>query len=131
LKKGVIFNDQDQGLARVETTPNSHFLKVVKEPMFIKSAMHTTIIKPKPLELWHCRLMHSSNKNVKETAKLTKGILIQEDSNSEDQSLCRECNLANSIRNVSRDAQLRRKDVFKLVYVKIEKITPIGYNGHA
>jgi hypothetical protein len=51
LKKGVMFNDQDQGLARVETTPNGHFLKVVKEPMFMKSAMRTTIMKPKPLEL--------------------------------------------------------------------------------
>jgi hypothetical protein len=47
--------------------------------------------------------MHSANKNVKETAKLTKGILIQEDSSSEDQSLYREYNLVNSICNISRD----------------------------
>jgi hypothetical protein len=46
-----MFNDQDQGLARVETTPNSYFLKVVKEPIFIKLVIYTTIIKPKPLEL--------------------------------------------------------------------------------
>jgi hypothetical protein len=47
--------------------------------------------------------MYLSNKNIKETTKLIKGILIQEDLNSEDQSLYREYNLVNSICNISRD----------------------------
>lgn len=76
--------------------------------------------------------MHSANKNVKETVKLTKGISSQEsDSCLDDQSSCREYNLANSIRNISRDPQTRRKDVFDLVRVNVEKITLVGYNGHA
>lgn len=51
MKKGVMFDNQDQGLARVETIPNGHFFKVVKELMFMKSVLHTTILKPKPQEL--------------------------------------------------------------------------------
>jgi hypothetical protein len=44
--------------------------------------------------------------------------------------LCRTCQVANSIRNVSRTPQLRRQNVFELVHVDIEKISPVGFNGH-
>ena len=73
--------------------------------------------------------MHPSIENVKKALELTKGGVIQKGSDSVDHP-CRACNVANSIRKVSRDPQIRHVRVFELVYVDVEKITPIGYNGH-
>jgi hypothetical protein len=129
MKKGVMYNEKDQGVAQVETTPNGHFLKVVDQPMFNVSALHSGIVKPLPLNTWHRRLMHPSTENVKKTLELTKGGVIQKDDSVDHP--CRACNMANSIRKVSRDPQTRRTRVFELVHVDVEKITPIGYNGHA
>ena len=66
---------------------------------------------------------------MKETAQMARGISIEDTSQSA-LGICRVCQVANSIQNVSRTPQLRRQNVFKLVYVDIEKISPVGFNGH-
>jgi len=44
--------------------------------------------------------------------------------------ICRTYQVSNSIRNISH-TQTRRQRVFELVHVDIEKISLIGFNGHA
>ena len=60
---------------------------------------------------------------------MAKGISIKKTSQSE-LGLCHTCHVANSIRNVSRTPQTRRQNVFELVHVDVEKISPVGFNGH-
>ena len=130
LKKGVLYTGSDEPVALIETTRSGHFLKVVKEPMFIRALLSSkSSTKPKSLDLWHRRLLHTSIGDVKETAQMARGISI-ETSHSE-LGLCHTCQVANSIRNVSRTPQIRRQNVFELVHVDIEKISPVGFNGHA
>ena len=69
LKKGVLYTGSDEPVALIETTSSGHFLKVVKEPMFkhvLLSSKSST--KPKSLDLWYRRLLHTSIGDVKETA---------------------------------------------------------------
>lgn len=72
--------------------------------------------------------MHVSEDSVKETAKITKGILIE--ASQSELGLYRAYNVANSIRRVSRTPQERRQNTFDLVHVDVEKVTPRGFNGH-
>jgi hypothetical protein len=129
LKKGVLYTGSDEPVALIETTGSGHFLKVVKEPMFTHALLSSvSSTKPKSLDLWHRRLLHASIGSVKETAQMAKGISIE--AGQSEPGLCRTCQVANSIRNVSRTPQLRRQNVFELVHVDIEKISPVGFNGH-
>jgi hypothetical protein len=129
LKKGVLYTGSDKPVALIETTSSGHFLKVVKEPMIHALLSSQSSTKPKSLDLWHRRLLHTSIGNVKETAQMAKGISIEKTSQSE-LGLCHTCQVANSIRNVSRTPQIRRQNVFELVHVDIEKVSPVGFNGH-
>ena len=45
--------------------------------------------------------------------------------------LCRTYSIANSIRSVSRTLQERRKRIFDLVYVDVEKVMPTGFNSYS
>ena len=128
LKKGVLYTGSDKPVALIKTTKSGYFLKVVKEPMFIHALLSSVSSEPKPLVLWHKRLLHTSLDRVKETAQITKGISIK--ASQSEPGLCRICQVANSIRNVSRTPQSRRRNVFELVHVDIEKISPVGFNGH-
>lgn len=76
--------------------------------------------------------MHLSVDNVKETIAITKGGVIRKEVAAITQldHPCHACSMANSVRKVSRDPQQRRAKVFELVHVDVEKITPIGFNGH-
>ena len=132
LKKGILYTGSDKPVALVETTRSGYFLKVVKEPMFthalFTSTTKTSTPKPKSLDLWHRRLLHASEGSVKETAQMARGMSIN--GSQSELGICRTCQVSNSIRNISR-TQTRRQRVFELVHVDIEKITPIGLNGHA
>jgi hypothetical protein len=75
--------------------------------------------------------MHLSTENVEKTLEITKGGVIQKGDQKDQNNPCRTCNVANSIRKVSRDQQIRRSRVFELVHVDVEKITLIGLNRHA
>jgi hypothetical protein len=130
LKKGVLYTSSDKPVALIETTSSRHFLKVIKEPMFkyiLLSSKSST--KPKSLDLWHRRLLHTSIGIVKETAQIARGISIKKTSQLE-LGLYYTCKVANSIRNMSRTPQTRRQNVFKLVYIDVKKISPVGFNGY-
>ena len=129
LKKGVLYTGSDEPVAPIETTEFGHFLKIVKEPVFTHALLSSMSSKPKSLDLWHRRLLHASIGSVKQTAQMARGMSINKDSQSE-LGTCRTCQVSNSIRNISR-TQNRRQRVFELVHVDIEKISPIGFNGHA
>jgi hypothetical protein len=127
LKKGVLYTGSDEPVALIETTRSGHFLKVVKEPTFTHALLASST-KPKSLDLWHRRLLHASEGSVKETAQMARGMSIK--GSQLELGICRTCQVSNSIRNISR-TQTRRQRVFELVHVDIEKISPIGFNGHA
>jgi hypothetical protein len=129
LKKGVLYTSNDKLVALIETTESGHFLKVVKEPIFTHALLSLLSLKPKSLDLWYRRLLYTSLDKVKETAQITKGISIK--ASQSELGLCCICQVANSIRNVSRTPQSRRQNAFELVYIDIEKISPVGFNGYA
>jgi hypothetical protein len=74
--------------------------------------------------------MHLSTENIEKTLEITKGGIIQKGDQKDQNNPCCIYNIANSIRKVSRDQQIRHSRVFELVYIDIEKITPIGLNRH-
>jgi hypothetical protein len=125
LEKGVLYTGSDEPVALIETTSSGHFLKVVKEPMIHALLSSKSSTKPRSLDLWHRRQLHTSIGDVKETAQMARGISIEKTSQSE-LGLCCTCQVANSIRNVSRTPQIRRQNVFELVHVDIEEISPVG-----
>ena len=129
LKKGVLYTGNNEPVALIKTTESGHFLKVIKEPMFIHTLLSLVSLEPKSLDLWHRRLLHASIGSVKETAQMARGISIE--AGQSEPGICRTCQVANSIRNVSRTPQLRRQNVFELVHVDIKKISPVGFNSHA
>jgi len=51
LKKGVLYTGNNKPVALIKTTESGHFLKVVKEPMFIYVLLSSMSLKPKPLVL--------------------------------------------------------------------------------
>ena len=60
-RKGVLYTGSDKPVALIETTESGHFLKVVKEPMFTHALLSSqSSTKPKSLDLWHRRLLHTS-----------------------------------------------------------------------
>jgi hypothetical protein len=73
--------------------------------------------------------LHTSIGDVKETAQMARGISIEKTSQSE-LGLCHTYQVANSIQGVSCTPQIRRQNVFELVHIDIEKISPVGFNGH-
>ena len=101
----------------------------MKEPVFTHALLSSMSSKPKSLDLWHRRLLHASIGSIKQTAQMARGMSINKDSQSE-LGICRTCQVSNSIRNISH-TQNRRQRVFELVHIDIEKISPIGFNGHA
>lgn len=127
LKKGTLYNGRDEPLAQIESTGSGHFLKIVKEPRFALLA-RSIKSKPVPLELWHRRLLHVSDESVKDTADITKGILIE--ASQSEPGLCHACRIGNPIRGVSRTPQERKQKPFDLVHLDVEKVTPTGFNGH-
>jgi hypothetical protein len=129
LKKGVLYTDSDEPVALIETTESGHFLNIVKEPMFTHALLSSVSSKPKSLDLWHRRLLHTSIGDVKKTAQMARGMSIEQKDGQSELVLCRTCQVSDSIRNVSR-TQTRRQRVFELVHVDIEKISPVGFNGH-
>jgi hypothetical protein len=51
LKKGVLYTSNNKPVALIETTESGHFLKVVKEPIFIYALLSLLSSKPKSLDL--------------------------------------------------------------------------------
>ena len=49
LKKGVLYTGNNKPVALIKTTKSGHFLKIVKEPIFIYILLSS--LKPKPLDL--------------------------------------------------------------------------------
>ena len=51
FKKGVLYTGSDKPVALIETTESGHFLKVVKEPIFIYALLSLVSSKLKSLDL--------------------------------------------------------------------------------
>jgi hypothetical protein len=51
LKKGVLYTSSNKPVALIETTEFRHFLKIVKEPIFIHALLSSVSSKPKSLDL--------------------------------------------------------------------------------
>ena len=64
FKKGVLYTGNNELVALIKTIKSGHFLKVVKEPMFIYALLSS--LKLKPLNLWYRRLLYTLIDRVKE-----------------------------------------------------------------
>ena len=77
LKKGVLYTSNNKPVALIKTTKSGHFLKVVKEPIFIYILLSLISLKLKPLDLQYRYLLYTLIDRVKETVQIVKGILIK------------------------------------------------------
>jgi hypothetical protein len=115
--------DDDYEIATIDVVARHLFLRQ-------KDDIIMPVIHPKvTARTWHRRLGHVSPANVKKTASITEGMVLDKKDNSLDE-ICRPCKLGKAIRLVSREPQDHLTDPLVELHVDIiGPVTPTGFKG--
>src|SRR3984957_2934310 len=132
---GVILYNSGSRICGKTSTLRDRLNKIIYEidisadGLFLKTGIGSPLVFYTNQRLWHWRFGHLGAQNVRKTASMTKGMDLEKDQLEEEQ--CYTCDMAKSVRTVSRKPQLRAIHAFDEIHTDVVgPINPISKNGH-